>query len=550
MTIAHVKKKKKERKTQSYPLSTMFISFLYVGRDAFVFYFGCLPFKRLSTESWKTEYILRTHLIRLASTSSIGNYPANLLLCFRKLKRGRGPVMTFNPKIGSLETMNVNFNDSSMLVASTEHGVAAKCNPMTGKVSQRHLLYSTTENIRLHISAVAMDASRILWGSLSGYITLTTRTQTASRLKVFSDFHHGPVTVLNLPKTVQDVVLSGGQDGNVKIWDVLSTSCVYTLYPASASARLPTSIEVTADYHILIGYDDGTLVVRDCNLNHLLQIHRHQDREDNSERRDAMIRNMEDSKIIINPPVSDNIKCLCYDSETNMVIVAYQGCTNVYKYHINTGKCVGVFKGGHFGTTITCMKWETSTLTSVLTLESAIKTPFNGNKKKSGSVIDISASSSNVSSGQTTPSTARTTRVLVTGDDVGTLCLWNGDSMSEEGRSIQPIRTLSGHIAAISSIYIDACKIVTGSDDGWIYMWDPLTGDSINILGNKIPKNAPVDRSDVNIMRVKNIWCNDYQGVATIGHQIKTWDFSPGKQFLSTKLGYNRKRNYTYLGNV
>lgn len=34
------------------------------GRDAFISYFGRLPYKRLSLESWKTEYILRTHLIR------------------------------------------------------------------------------------------------------------------------------------------------------------------------------------------------------------------------------------------------------------------------------------------------------------------------------------------------------------------------------------------------------------------------------------------------------------------------------------------------------
>ncbi|KAG1063681.1 hypothetical protein G6F42_027159 [Rhizopus arrhizus] len=76
-------------------------------RDAFVSYFGGLPFKRLSVESWKTEYILRTHLVR-------------------KWTKGRGNVMTFNPKIGSLEAMQVDFEDSVMLVASTEHGVAAK----------------------------------------------------------------------------------------------------------------------------------------------------------------------------------------------------------------------------------------------------------------------------------------------------------------------------------------------------------------------------------------------------------------------------------------
>lgn len=48
----------------------------------------------------------------------------------------------------------------------------------------------------------------------------------------------------------------------------------------------------------------------------------------------------------------------------------------------------------------------------------------------------------------------------------------------------------------------------------------------------RIPRHAPVDRTDVNVTSVKNIWCDNYRGVATIGHQIKTWDFSPDKQLL------------------
>lgn len=34
------------------------------GKNAFCAYFGALPFKRLRPESWKSEYILRAHLLR------------------------------------------------------------------------------------------------------------------------------------------------------------------------------------------------------------------------------------------------------------------------------------------------------------------------------------------------------------------------------------------------------------------------------------------------------------------------------------------------------
>ncbi|KAL7332298.1 hypothetical protein PS15p_204360 [Mucor circinelloides] len=496
-------------------------------RDAFVSYFGGLPFKRLSVESWKTEYILRTHLVR-------------------KWTKGRGNVMTFNPKIGSLEAMQVDFEDSAMLVASTEHGVAAKCNPMTGKVSHRHLLYSTNESIRLQLTAVKMDKDRILWGFGPGFITLSTRTKSASRLKVFSDFHQGSVRILSLPQHVQDIVLSGAEDGTVKIWDVTTTSCAWTLSPVSASARVPTCLEVTADHRIIVGYDDGSIVVWHVNLNHIAQLSRGRHQEDYEDKRDIFEKKLHEEKVILNAPTSDvriGVKCAAYDIDSHMLIVAYQGHPDALKFCTRTGALVGSFSYGHVaGSSITCMKWDTSPISTTLSLESALKPRPATAKRKGGGIIDLSASSSSspasrsgLSSGQGTPSSVKTTRLLVTGDDMGTVCLWNGDDLNHDGYSIKPIRILTGHLVGISAIYIDACKIVTGSDDGWIYMWDPLTGANINTLGNKIPKHAPVDRTDMNVMRVKNLWCNDYQGVATIGHQVKTWDFSPGKQFLSRR---------------
>lgn len=458
--------------------------------------------------------------------------------------------MLFNPKIGSLESMYIDFDDSQLIVASQEHGVAAKCNPQTGKIDHRHLLYSTNEAIRTPITAVKVDKDRILWGFGHGFITLSVRTKssanTSNRLKTFhADFHQGPVRVLALPTNLQDVVLSGAEDGQVKIWDVISTSCAWTLQPVSALARQPTTIEVTADQRIIIGYDDGSIAIWNIYMNQLLQLHRNNHLEGYAEKRDEMRRELEKKKLVIAAPntnVRTGVKFISYDTETCNLIVAYSGSTEIRKYNANSGSCVGVFGYGHnAGTTITCMQWDKSPISTTLSLESALKPRPNSNSnRKKGGIIDLSTSSPRSTSGQGTPSiavspsvSARTTRVLVTGDDMGTICLWNGDDVNQDDRIIKPIRVLSGHVMGISCIYIDACKVITGSDDGWIRMWDPLTGININTLGNKIPKGAPLDRTDMNVMRVKNIWCNDYQGVATVGHQVKAWDFSPGKQFLS-----------------
>jgi WD40 repeat protein len=463
--------------------------------------------------------------------------------------------MSFNPKIGSLESMQVNMDNTSMLVASTDHGVAVKCNPLTGKVSHRHLLYSTNESIRLQLTAVATDANRIAWGFDHGYVTLSTRNKSTTRLRIFSDFHQGPVKLLALSSS-QDIVASGGQDGLVKLWDVTTASCAWTLHAVSALAREPTCLKITNDHRVLIGYDDGSMVIWHINLNQLVQLHHNRHKDDYAVKRAEQAREWESKKVVMEAPINEArcaVKCISYDDITQQVIVAYSGQTEIYKYCTNTGACVGVFAYGHAtGANITCMQWDRMPVSTILSLESALRprpASSNGTRKKiSGGIIDLSstpsspASSSQPTSGQGTPLNAKTTRLLVTGDDIGTICLWNGDQVSEDNRTIKPLRVFNdGHISPISSIYVDACKVITGSDDGWIRMWDPLTGININTLGNKIPKNAPVDRTDVDMMRVKNIWCNDYQGIATIGHQVKTWDFSPSNQLLMNRRTLKQK---------
>ncbi|KAI8326936.1 quinon protein alcohol dehydrogenase-like superfamily [Choanephora cucurbitarum] len=471
--------------------------------------------------------------------------------------------MTFNPKIGSLEAMHINFEDSHMAVSSHEQGVAIRCNATTGKMDQRHPFYSTNENIRIPVTTTLMDQDRILWGFQAGFITLSLRKKPINnRLIVFSDFHQSSVCLLCLPKYRQDVVASGAEDGTIKVWDVSTASCVLTLRRPVSTARVPTCIKLTLDHYLIVGYNDGSVAIWQMNLDELLTLTRNQNESDQDENKRNWLDRLEQSKRLIVPPASRNydlspVKHMSYDADTHTVIVAYAGIPEVYKYDVTTGRCNAIFGHGHgLGSSITCIKWDKKLPSALLSLDSALKTRTAGSsKRRGGTMIHLSntsthsttqpSSSSSSSSPPVTPdasrsSTIKTTRLLATGDDLGTLCLWDGDEVDqlEEGRIIKPLRVFSGgHITAISCIFLDAFKLVSGSDDGWIRVWDPLTGKNLCTLGNKIPKHAPVDRTDVDVMRVKTLWCsNDYRGVATIGHQIKVWDFSPDKQFLSRPL--------------
>ncbi|KAF7729024.1 hypothetical protein EC973_005055 [Apophysomyces ossiformis] len=499
-------------------------------KHAFKAYFGALPFKRLLSDSWKSEYILRTHLLR-------------------KLEKGRGTVLSFNPKLGSIDDVFVDFENSWMMVSSTDQGVAVRCNPATGKVD-RHLLFSTDEGIPLHLTAVKMDRylthddwigntdekcfsaydrDRILWGFGPGFITMTMRAKSIGdrrQLKVFTDFHLSAVKCLALPSFSQEVVVSGSEDGEIKIWDVVSKSCALNLFGAAPG---PTCIDVTKS-HVIAGYANGTVVVWNVHAKTVIAQHRERvEHPGEASHVEVPIRRY------IHPPSADvhtPVQSIKYDENTGMIIVSYQGLKELWKYELATGHCITVFGYGHELGVVSCVEWDTDLPSMTSTLKAALKPKA----QKTGPMTRRQISEASTPTTDTDMvNSVKTTRLLVSGDTAGTICVWDGDAVSHEGRRVRPLRIFHGHLAPISALWIDAAKIVSGSDDGWIRIWDPLTGYNIKTLANKIPRRAPIDRNDVSLMRVKNIRCNNYQGVATIGHEVKTWDFSPDKQLLARR---------------
>ncbi|ORZ25409.1 quinon protein alcohol dehydrogenase-like superfamily [Absidia repens] len=525
-------------------------------KNAFLAYFGQLPYKRLRNTSWKSEYILRTHLIR-------------------KWEKGRGTLMTFNPKIGSVDTIFVDFENHFMMAASKEQGVAVKCNPATGKL-ERHLLYSTDEGMPTQVSALKMDSNRVLWGFSPGYITMTTRAKTLVRrqLKVFSDFHQGAVRVLCLPSFVPDVVLSGGDDGMVKIWDASTGLSLTDLYGSTSS---PTCLEATNDHHVIAGFTNGTVVLWNLHLGKLLRHRQHValQQQQGIEQPDHESENSSRQRRLIHPPLIDKdtpVQSVHYDMVTRTLLVAYDGLSRLYQYNIETCQLVAIFGSedldrplaGHTLGTICAVTWDIepsfhftdeTVLDSRMTMngnnsknkngQQQQQQQYQGNKRQQGSRTSLSSSSSPQRPSTPSTSTSPTIRLVATGDTSGAICLWplnrssSNTTKTDDVAVIHPLRQFLGHESPISAIHLDGFKMVSGADDGWIRIWDPLTGEMLHALGNKIPRHAPVDRTDVSLMRVKNIFCDEYRGVATIGHQVKSWDFSSqsllGRKIIRTK---------------
>ncbi|KAI9032779.1 WD40-repeat-containing domain protein [Phycomyces nitens] len=470
-------------------------------KTAFVSYFGASPYKRLRPASWKLEYILRADLLR-------------------KWEKGRGTVMTLSPKIQTIDDISVDFESSSMIMGSTEHGLGAKCNIDTGKI-ERPLLFYSAEQIIMALTCVHVDQNRILWGSGQGCISLTIRNKIhdGRRPKVFPYFHRGAIRAFAFPKTAHDIFISAGDDSRVNIWSISEGSCIKTLHGVNGE---PTCLEVVQDGCIIVGYNSGAIVIWDVQLKELVTRYREQRR--NGENPNESLNDIPDNRRIISPPFVDRstpIKSIRYDPKTEMLMVAYGDTCQVKRFWVKSEECVATFEPKEQMGTVTCMEWDTVLPAGGISIESGSKNISGYVKGSSDSLVQSTRDIVSV----------KTTQIMVTGDSSGTVYLWDGDSVQKDG-PVRPLKVMNGHIGAISSIYIDAFKIVTGSDDGWIRIWNPISGDIINVLGNKVPRNAPVDRNDVSIMRVNKILCSDYKGVAAIGHHIKTWDFSPNKQLL------------------
>ncbi|CAO3638319.1 unnamed protein product [Cunninghamella blakesleeana] len=517
-------------------------------KKAFLSYFGELPYRRLRSDSWKSEYILRTHLIR-------------------KWEKGRGAIMTFNPKIGSIDEVFVNFKDPSMLAASKEQGVASRCNPNTGKM-EKDLLYGSEEGMPHQVTAIKMDGNRILWGFSSGVITMNIRAKTLVRrqFKTFSDLHQGAVQALCLPSFVPDIVLSAGDDNVIKIWSLSTGSSIKNLY---GSITPPTCLEATSDHHIIAGYTNGTIVVWDLQLSKITESRTDQQHE-NMETQDINSYN----RRLIQPPLINRetpVQTIHYDLETKTAVISYKGLTNLYQYDIYTMKLVAVFgdnsngaKNGHVLGTICAVNWDirSTNFTDESLLDGPLKVNknYSNNKKLNNDTNQqqsksISASSSSLSLNGRSNILANK-RLIATGDTSGAIYLWlldvdikengyklNGHHDHSQYKTIYPLKSFHGHSSPISVIYMDAFKIVSGADDGWVRIWDPLTGELLHAIGNKIPRHAPVDRTDVSIMRVKNIVCDEYQGIATIGHQVKVWNFASNSFLGKGALRIKSKNN-------
>ena len=225
----------------------------------------------------------------------------------------------------------------------------------------------------------------------------------------------------------------------------------------------------------MAGYTNGTVVVWNVRVDQLVKEFREQLRQ-----RRAVVNgtgtaatpepagaesappiNILESRRVIESITIDSstpVQSIKHDSESDIMLVTHDGSLEISKYKMSTGELLGVYGGGHDIGAITCMEWDITPPIETGSLQATMKMRM----KKLGLASPDSPSTPTTTTRSASSLSQMMTRLLVTGDSAGTICVWDGDATTMNGHKIKPLRVLHGHLAPISALFVDSFKIVSG----------------------------------------------------------------------------------------
>ncbi|KAI9591932.1 WD40-repeat-containing domain protein [Syncephalis fuscata] len=215
-------------------------------RDALANGLGRLPFRRLQPQSWRQEYTERINRIRQWEFDKIYN-------------------VEFRPRIDGISHTFIDLSTAYMLAGNKEIGMAVICHTTTGRVEHRHM-YASPEAAAF-VSSMSLERGRIAWGYQGGAIILQllARQNRQPRQVIFQSRHEGAVNCMSWSKGTATRLGSGGNDGFVKLWEVSTGQCLYTLYGGQSIQ----SIQLDTRNWVIAATNDDLLIWQLLDSNNL-----------------------------------------------------------------------------------------------------------------------------------------------------------------------------------------------------------------------------------------------------------------------------------------
>ncbi|KAF9999687.1 hypothetical protein BGZ65_004994, partial [Modicella reniformis] len=398
---------------------------------------------------------------------------------------------------------------------------------------------------------------RVLWGLTTGQVALTTLAYAAAgqTFQTFVGFHVGPVSCVKLIRDHLGFVLTGGVDGVVKLWDVYKAQCVGEFRTGSTTIPNGSQIDhICCDpgSYIIAGTSGGEIYVWKADINAMIYLATESTSDaspDASSDNLGTTPNMTPSiliasqgnagtfnsppKIVKLPEEFMGVRYMKVEfglRRSGLILAQAMDANVLHVYCLETLMHLATLKSPAHDSPITAIYWDTPRF------ENPMISPSNGS----------SGSTKHILHGRQEKS-----GLLVTGDNAGNVCLWylsdivrrrmlqkKDHHLHTEPLVLEPSLVLEAHDTKVTSLFVDALVVVSGSMDGSAKAWNPINGDLISILNTPHIRGRNVN--DMSNLAVNCIVVNSSQcrGVLSVGGLIRSWDFSPEATLIKDK---NRK---------
>ncbi|ORY45465.1 WD40 repeat-like protein [Rhizoclosmatium globosum] len=439
---------------------------------------GSLPVRRIAKKSWRSEFLRRFRLLK-------------------EWKAGGKRVVQFDPRIGRIEQILVDFDEDRLYAGSLEKGMVIICNPTTGKV-ERDAVYFNTDLETREISTLLIEKSRIIAGHLSGRITMVTqfisKPSMNHSINHFVGFHEGPVTALAVLPNTPGLIISGGSDGRIRIWDVSTFQCLRV----SESSRPITFISFDAKNHIVASSNNGLVSVWDVDMLALSK--------DSTLAHQLM--ELETTRAFVHKSqnVAIPIHSLIHDLSSATLVTA-----------VNAPLPEGIAIWSLSNPETPIVEFKPSPTSSSTTIASVTKIAWDRPTVPPSGPVSILVSGHSDSScliwhvpesviSPTTGSSTRLNQPLTT-------------------VTIQPVRKIQVAVSSpLSTLTLDPFKLIVSTTDGLIKSYDIATGLSIKAVSVRRSGEVGGPLSRV----VTCVWGGEWNLiVATAGGHVRNWDFAP-----------------------
>ncbi|KAJ3099822.1 hypothetical protein HDU97_002748 [Phlyctochytrium planicorne] len=464
-------------------------------RTALECYLKALPTRRVARTSWRQEY-LRRHQLQKEWQRSLG-------------KR----VVQFDPRIGRIHCSFVEYDEEAprMIVGSVDTGTAAVCNPLTGKV-EKELIHFNPDMSPIELGDLVIDKNRLFAGYLNGGMVMASSVlsrNSATQMRTFDGFHHGPVTRVGCVPSQPNVVLSGGVDGEVRIWNVSSGRSVVI---CCGNELAITSLAMDPKQFVVAGTSEGKIVIWEIDSALSKQI-------------SLSAGGTSTPPSSSGPPQPLQPKHTFEHGTPPNSPTRIQ--TTVTTILLDIQLSIAVTLSECEGSTPDFAPYSLRIWNIQALREASIRIGTNRGAEGHGGCI-TAVQWDRLISGPTD----RKTSTLVTGDAVGRVCLWELSDTDLLSTALQqkhptPLRTIQAHPSAISTLQMDPFKLTTGSATGSLKVFDITTLTQLQSLS--LRKGAEVgtvhgqDRRSISFL-----WGGEWKLMAVANGSVRCWDFRNG----------------------